>query len=76
MEDMPAARFFSYAERLVAYKGVVRMRAEKGGSETTSHHDERPNARSQSSQTEPQAPAEKKHFRDIKHNPELAQYFD
>lgn len=69
MEDMPAERFFSYAERLTSYKGVLRARAEKGSSQTTSQIERTPNSSSKAS-------GEKTHFRDVKHNPELAQYFD
>jgi len=74
MEDMPAERFFSFAERLVAYKGAIRMRAEKDSSRTTSSVERTPNTAKRSEPAS--APQEKKHFRDIKHNPELAQYFD
>jgi len=73
MEDMTAERFFSFADRLVAYKGAIRMSAERGSNETTSRPERTPNA---SSQASPSESGEKKYFRDIKHNPELAQYFD
>jgi len=73
MEDMPAERFFSFASRLVAYKGVIRMRAEEEHENSSPRNSASPNMSSKASQGDSQG---KKHYRDIQHNPELAQYFD
>jgi len=73
MEDMPAVRFFSFAERLVAYKGAIRMKAEEDKSTSSSQHRDAPNRASRPAKADP---AEVKTYRDIQHNPELSVYFE
>lgn len=73
VEDMPAERFFSYADRLIAYKGVIRMRAEEESEKSSPRNSPTPNTSSKASAGDSQG---KKYYRDINLNPELAQYFD
>lgn len=78
VEDMSAERFFSLTERLVAYRGAIRMRAEDDKRSSSGHHESAPNsASSASAKSATTAPAqEKTYYRDIHHNPELAVYFE
>lgn len=74
---MSAERFFSLAKRLVAYRGALRMTAEDESDKTSPRHTDAPNGDTQRSRSSATAPAtEKKHYRDIHHNPELAVYFE
>ncbi len=74
---MSAERFFSLASRLVAYKGALRMTAEDDKHSRSSSHSEAPKRQhSDSPQPATTAPQEKKVYRDIHHNPELAMYFE
>lgn len=74
---MSAERFFSLADRLVAYKGAIRMRAEDDKHTSSAERSEAPKRQHSDSPTPATtAPQEKKVYRDIHHNPELAMYFE
>ncbi|GAA4082721.1 hypothetical protein [Actinomadura miaoliensis] len=63
MEGMDAARFFSFCERLHAYQGAVRMRAEE-------------NSQRRSSASAPARPQpQKTYYNDIADNPAILQFF-
>lgn len=71
IEDMDAARFFSFAERLHGYRGVMRMRAEE-------------QAQTAAAAAAPASPAAARqqagrgsvtHYSDISENPAVAELF-
>lgn len=61
LEAMPASRFFAFVDRLPAYQGVLRARAEKEQQDNGA-----PTASS----------APKRTFDDARQNPELAPYIE
>lgn len=63
MYDLDARKFFLYVMRLPAYQGALRATAER-------EHEQRKGSSSTSST------GSTKTFSDIKHNPELDEYFD
>jgi hypothetical protein len=74
---MSAERFFSFTDRLVSYSGVVRARASRERHSVSDSSDSAPNARTETRQTSSRSnDGGVKHYRDVKHNPELSVYFE
>lgn len=73
IESLSAERFFAFAERLMAYEGAVRFTAQTEERESQRQYSPTPNASPSASASSSDG---KKYYRDIKHNLELAEYFD
>lgn len=71
--DLTAERFFSFALRLVAYKGAIRHTAQNEKESTSSRHNDAPKRTTRDVRT---SSSETKQYADIQENQELAVYFE
>ncbi|WP_149264297.1 hypothetical protein [Actinomadura sp. K4S16] len=72
MYALPADRFFAFADRLIAYRGVIRMRAEE---ESQRRQPSASTARSSAARSSTARSGGVTYYSDIAQNPDLAQYF-
>lgn len=73
LTEMTAERFFSFALRLVAYKGAIRYTAQNEKENTSTRHNDAPKRTTRDVRT---SSRETNHYADIPENQELAVYFE